>query len=100
MKYKNVDYIVNQSFDVNSLDYEKAKMYICGIEEVALTTGQSYIIFDYYKHNYFYISSGNSYFNKADQNIADSYIAFNNKFLFDDSVMDYQQFEPRIVGQS
>lgn len=90
MKYKEQDYIVRQDFDVDSLNYEKVKNHISGLEIFAQTTKKCFFIFDYCQHNYFCLKSYNEYFNDYSENIKEPYLFFNNKIHPDDVDFVYQ----------
>ena len=90
MKLQEKDYIVNQNFDISSLDYEKAKQHIIGLKDVAFATKQCFFIFDYFKHNYFYINTNNEYFSKVPQIIKEPYLFFNEKIHPSDLIFVHQ----------
>lgn len=87
MNIKEEDYIVNQPFDVESLDYEKAKLTISGITEVAFAQKMCFFVFDYFKHNYLFIKSFNEYFNDIPENIEEPYLFFNLKVHPEDRIL-------------
>lgn len=83
-KYTNGKYLINQDFDVSSLDYEKAKQYIPAIEPIARATKQCFFIFDYYKHNFFHINTKNDYYKNIPEKIENPNLYFNDKIFPED----------------
>jgi len=84
------DYFVKQDFDVSSLDYEKAKLCITGYENFAEALNKCFFIFDYYKHNFFFIKSYNEYLKKIPTTIKEPYLFFNNNIHPEDLDFVYQ----------
>jgi DNA-binding CsgD family transcriptional regulator len=92
MTYKNEDFVVNQDFDIKSIDYRKIKKYIPGISQFASLVKSSIIIFDYYKHNFYFISNDNQYFTEVEPKKYQkySYKEYNNIIHPDDMVLLYK----------
>lgn len=89
MKYKEEDYIVNQIFDLSSMDYERVKLYLPGLEHSAFSNKQCIFVFDYCKHNYFFIKSFNEYFTNIPDKIEEPYIFFSSKLHQEDVNLVY-----------
>ncbi len=84
MRIKENDYIVEQDFDVVSLDYSKAEAHIEKMRDLEFAIKECILIFDYHKHNYFYIKSYNQYFSKIPKQIKRPYVLFNSQIHPDD----------------
>lgn len=84
---KEQDFIVKQNFDIESLNYKIVKKKINGLIDLAYTKKLCFFIFDYYKHNYYYIKSFNEYFNKIPEKISKPYLFFNLKIHNEDRIL-------------
>lgn len=84
---KEQDFIVKQIFDTESLNYKIAKKKIDGLIDLAYTKKLCFFIFDYYKHDYYYIKSFNEYFNKIPDEISEPYLFFNLKIHEEDRIL-------------
>ena len=90
MKYKETDYHVKQDFDIESLDYSVAEKYKEFADIFSDTTDSCIFIFDYFKHNYFYIKSHNEYFCDIPEIIKQPYLFFNQKLHPEDVSFVYR----------
>ena len=87
MKYTEKDFTIIQDFDVLSLDYSKGNEHIVGINHLAFATRKCVFIFDYYKHNFFYIKTYNKYLNNIPEIVEKPYSLYNSNIHPED--LDY-----------
>jgi len=75
---------VHQNFDVASMNYSKILNLVGKIRDFELLVKECIFIFDYYKHNYFYINSYNEYFSQIPKQIRNPHLLFNSQLHADD----------------
>lgn len=73
------NYRIEQDFDVESLDYTKAKQYVDKMRHLEHTVRECTLIIDYYKHKYTYLKSYNEYFNNIPSRIRNPYVFYNQQ---------------------
>ncbi len=84
---KEQEFIVKQNFDIENLNYKIAEKKIAGLIDLVYTKKLCFFIFDYYKHDYYYIKSFNEYFNEIPDKISEPYLFFNLKIHKEDRVL-------------
>lgn len=78
MDYTENDFIVNQDFDISTLEYENLDIIIKAYDDFASTSKKCFFVFDYCKHDYVYIKSYNEYFTEIPEEIVEPYTFYNS----------------------
>ncbi len=79
MRLKEQDYIIEQDFDVASMDYSEVQDHLDKMRDLEMIVKECVFIFDYYKHDYLYIKSYNEYFNEIPKQIRNPHLLLNSQ---------------------
>jgi len=81
MKSKNNQYIINQQFDVLSLNYDNLKIDFDAIHYLSRAYDFNFFYYDFYKNNLYYINPQNNYFSVSPK-------TENNLIFYFDTILD------------